>query len=61
MKCTYLLSKTNLPNKSYAGQWLKGLEKRLKRDEKYRSDYVNFMQDISCGDAENVPLKELDN
>lgn len=53
----------NFPNnKSYAEQRLKDLEKRLKRDETYLSDYVNFMQDIiSCGDAEKVPHKELDN
>lgn len=30
--------------------------------EKYCSDYVNFMQDIiACGDAEKVPVEELDN
>lgn len=53
--------KPELPdNKKYAIQRLKCLEKRLKRDEKYYSDYVAFMTEtIDRGDAERVPTDDL--
>ena len=52
----------NLPNnKQYAEHRLSSLERRLKKDEKYYKDYVNFMNDIiTRGDAEKVPEQELD-
>lgn len=53
----------NLPNnKACAVQRLKCLERKLKRDQQYCSDYVNFMEDIIArGDAERVPEEELSN
>ena len=46
----------SLPNKSCAVQRLMCLERRLKKHQKYRSVYVNFMKDIIAhGDAERVP------
>ncbi|XP_052445763.1 uncharacterized protein LOC127987458 [Carassius gibelio] len=52
----------NLPNnKGCAIHRLKSLEKRLKRDEKYYRDYVDFMNEtIARGDAEKVPAEETD-
>lgn len=63
MPLPFKQDRPNLPNnKSCAAQRLKGLEKRLNRDQKYSSVYVNFMQDIiTRGDAEKVPVEELDN
>lgn len=63
MPLPFKQDRPNLPNKkSCAAQHLKGLEKRLNRDQKYSSVYVNFMQDIiTRGDAEKVPVEELDN
>lgn len=63
MPLPFKQDRPNLPNNmSCAVQRLKGLERRLKRDQKYYSDYVNFMQDIiTRGDAERVPVEELDN
>ena len=50
-----------LNNKSCAVHRLNCLERRLKKDHKYCKDYVNFMDDvISRGDAEKVPLEEID-
>jgi hypothetical protein len=50
-----------LNNKSCAVHRLNCLERRLKKDPKYCKDYVNFMDDvISRGDAEKVPLEEID-
>ncbi len=41
---------------------LRCLEKRLQRDNKYYKDYVAFMDDtIARGDAEKVPVEEIDN
>lgn len=53
----------NLPdNKACAVHRLISLERRLRRNEQYCKDYVNFMNDIiSRGDAEKVPQPELDN
>ena len=55
--------KPQLPdNKRCAIHRLKCLEKRLKRDEQYYKDYVAFMTEtISRGDAERVPIDELNN
>ena len=52
----------NLPNnKICAVHRLSGLERRLKKDQKYYKDYVNFMDDIIArGDAEKVPEDEID-
>ncbi|XP_073667523.1 uncharacterized protein [Paramisgurnus dabryanus] len=52
----------NLPNnKGCAIHRLKCLEKRLKRNEKYYRDYVDFMNEtIARGDAEKVPAEEAD-
>lgn len=49
-------------NKECAIHHLRCLEKRLKRDEKYYKDYVAFMDEtIVRGDAEKVPVEEIDN
>ncbi len=47
-------------NKSCAEHRLKCLKKRLERDKQYRNDYTTFMNEtIERGDAERVPLEEL--
>lgn len=47
-------------NRACAEHRLKYLEKRLRRDEQNRNDYVAFMQDIiTRGDAEKVPEREI--
>ncbi|XP_056272262.1 uncharacterized protein LOC130195038 [Pseudoliparis swirei] len=63
MPLPFKKDKPNLPNnKSCAVQRLKGLERKLKRDQKYCSDYMHFMKDIIArGDAEKVPEEELNN
>lgn len=49
-------------NKTCAVHHLNCLERRLKKDQRYYKDYVNFMDDIiSCGDAEKVPEEESGN
>lgn len=49
-------------NKTCAINRLNCLERRLKKDQRYYKDYVNFMDDIfSRGDAEKVPEEEIDN
>ncbi|KAG1925738.1 hypothetical protein F2P79_025333 [Pimephales promelas] len=49
-------------NKACAEHRLRSLEKRLRRDEQYRKDYLAFMKDIMArGDAEKVPEFELSN
>lgn len=55
--------RSSLPNnKACAEHRLKCLEKRLRRDDQYRNDYVEFMEDIiSRGDAEKVPEHEINN
>ncbi|KAL4009472.1 hypothetical protein ACER0C_003324 [Sarotherodon galilaeus] len=55
--------KPNLPdNKQCAVHRLSSLERRLRRNEQYYMDYVNFMNEIiSRRDAEKVPQSELDN
>lgn len=51
----------NLPNnKAQAEQRLRSLEKRMRRDEKYKGDYCTFMASIiDKGYAEEVPASEL--
>ncbi|XP_062421503.1 uncharacterized protein LOC134132867 [Pungitius pungitius] len=63
MPLPFKRDRPTLPNnKSCAVQRLRCLERKLKRDHKYCSDYVNFMKDvIARGDAERVPEEELDN
>ncbi|XP_045076512.1 uncharacterized protein LOC121564685 isoform X2 [Coregonus clupeaformis] len=63
MPLPFKQDRPNLPNnKSCSVQRLRGLERRLKRDQKYCSDYMNSMKDIIArGDAEKVPEKELNN
>lgn len=53
----------NLPNnRSCAVQRLMSLERKLRRDQQYCTDYLGFMKDIIArGDAEKVPEEELDN
>ncbi|XP_076869830.1 uncharacterized protein LOC143521148 [Brachyhypopomus gauderio] len=53
----------NLPdNKQCAIHRLTSLERRLRKNEQYYKDYVQFMNDIiTRGDAERVPQPELDN
>ncbi|KAL7872267.1 hypothetical protein SRHO_G00072500 [Serrasalmus rhombeus] len=53
----------NLPdNKQCAVHRLTSLERRLRRNEQYYKDYVQFMNDIIIrGDAEKVPQPELNN
>lgn len=53
----------NLPNnKSCAVQRLMSLERRLRRDQQYCTDYLGFMKDIIArGYAEKVPEEELQN
>ena len=49
-------------NKICAKHRLNCLQKRLKKNEAYYKDYVNFMNNIiSRGDAEKVPEEEIDN
>lgn len=49
-------------NKICALHRLRGHEKRLKNNETYYKDYMNFVDDIiSCGDTERVPEEEIDN
>ncbi len=49
-------------NKGHAMHRLRCIEKRLQRDEKYYKDYVAFMDEtIARGDAEKVPVEEIDN
>ncbi|KAL4004275.1 signal-regulatory protein delta [Sarotherodon galilaeus] len=62
MPLPFKQSRPELPNnKLCAVQRLMCLEKKLKRDQKYRTDYMNFMKDIiSRGEAEKVPEEELD-
>ncbi len=49
-------------NKECAMHHLRCLEKRLQRDEKYYTDYVACMDEtIARGDAEKVPVEEIDN
>lgn len=63
MPLPFRQDRPNLPNnKSCAVQRLVGLERKFKRDQKYYTDYANFMEDmISRGDAEKVSEEELDN
>lgn len=63
MPLPFKQDKPDLPNNmSCAVQRLKCLERRLKRDKQYCTDYINFMQDIiTRGDAEKVPEEELNN
>ncbi|XP_057677992.1 uncharacterized protein LOC130907200 [Corythoichthys intestinalis] len=53
----------SLPNnKVCAEHRLRCLEKRLNKNDQYRSDYVAFMDDIIArGDAEKVPESEINN
>ncbi|XP_062248605.1 uncharacterized protein LOC133957162 [Platichthys flesus] len=53
--------KPNLPdNKQCAVHRLMSLERRLRKNEQYCKDYVQFMNDIiERGDAEKVPQSEL--
>ncbi|XP_054607429.2 uncharacterized protein [Nothobranchius furzeri] len=62
MPLPFKQSRPELPNnKPCAVQRLKCLERRLKRDQKYQADYMNFMKDIiSRGEAERIPEEELD-
>ncbi|KAL3970370.1 KRAB domain-containing zinc finger protein [Sarotherodon galilaeus] len=62
MPLPFKQSRPELPNnKLCAVLRLMCLEKKLKRDQKYRTDYMNFMKDIiSHGEAEKVPEEELD-
>lgn len=49
-------------NKICALHHLNGLARRLKKNETYYKDYMNFMDDIiSRGDSEKVPEEEFDN
>ncbi|XP_030589719.1 uncharacterized protein LOC115783168 [Archocentrus centrarchus] len=49
-------------NKICAMHRLKCLERRLKKDKTYHSDYTNFMNDIiTRGEATKVPDEEIDN
>ncbi len=49
-------------NKVCAEHRLRCLEKRLKKDDQYRKDYVAFMEDlIARDDAERVPESEITN
>lgn len=61
MPLPFKQSRPELPNnKPCAVQRLMCLERKLKRDQKYRTDYMNFMKDIiSRGEAEKVPEEEL--
>ena len=63
MPLPFKQNKPDLPNNmSCAVQRLKHLERRLKRDKQYCTDYIDFMQDIiTRGDAEKVPEEELNN
>ncbi|XP_028298181.1 uncharacterized protein LOC114460481 isoform X2 [Gouania willdenowi] len=63
MPLPFKSDRPNLPNnKSSAMQRLSSLERRFKKDQRYYTDYVNFMKDIIArGDAEKVPEKELCN
>ncbi|KAI4884818.1 hypothetical protein NFI96_007752, partial [Prochilodus magdalenae] len=55
--------KPNLPNNRACAEYrLKCLVKRLKKDKRYRDDYMAFMKDmIARDDAEKVPEKEISN
>ena len=57
MPLPFKQGRPNLPNnKSRAVHRLICLEQQLRRDQKYCTDYVNFMPDIVArGDAERVP------
>ncbi len=49
-------------NKDCAMHRLRCLEKILQRDEKYYKDYIAFINEtIARGDAEKVPVEEIDN
>ncbi|KAF7654341.1 hypothetical protein LDENG_00070950 [Lucifuga dentata] len=63
MPLPFKQDRPNLPNnEANAVQRLVCLERKLKRDQQYYSDYVNFMKDIiALGHAEKVPKQELDN
>lgn len=63
MPLPFKQDKPDIPNNmSCAVQRLKCLERKLKRDKQYCTDYINFMQDIiTRGDAEKVPEEELNN
>nr|XP_055049264.1 uncharacterized protein LOC129434357 [Misgurnus anguillicaudatus] len=63
MPLPFKKERPKLPNnKICAIHRLNCLERRLKRNETYYKDYVNFMDDIiSRGDAEKVPEEEIDN
>ncbi|KAG1940147.1 hypothetical protein F2P79_016875 [Pimephales promelas] len=63
MPLPFKQEKPNLPNnKSCAVQRLMSLERKLRRDQQYCTDYLGFMKDIIArGDAERVPEEELDN
>lgn len=62
MPLPFRQDRPNLPdNKSFAIHCLKSLARKLQRDQKYYSDYVNFMEDIIARDTEKVPDKELNN
>ncbi|XP_035525621.1 uncharacterized protein LOC118333908 [Morone saxatilis] len=63
MPLPFKVGRPNLPdNKTCAIHRLNCLERRLKKDQNYYKDYVNFMDDIiSRGDAEKVPEEEIDN
>lgn len=62
MPLPFKQERPKLPNnKICATHRLNCLQKRLKKNEAYYKDYVNFMNDIiSCGDAEKVPEEEID-
>ena len=50
----------NLPNNKAQAERLRSLEKRMRRDEKYKGDYCTFMASIiDKGYAEEVPASEL--
>lgn len=63
MPLPFKSDRPNLPNNMPgAMQRLSSLERRFKRDQRYYTDYANFMANIiACGDAEKVPEKELCN
>ncbi|XP_067369271.1 uncharacterized protein [Channa argus] len=63
MPLPFKQDRPNLPNnKACAVQRLSSLKCRFKRDQKYYTDYKNFMKDLIVrGEAEKVPEEELNN
>ncbi|KAK0144664.1 hypothetical protein N1851_017006 [Merluccius polli] len=63
MPLPFKQERPRLPNNmSCAAQRLTCLGRRLKKDQKYYSDYTNFMEDlITRGDAEKVPEEQVNN